>query len=441
MKKTTSGSNTLVHQSSVRILILSHNPLSKNQSNGKTIYSMLKDIPKSNIAQIYLSTDIPDFDLCENYYELNDFDILKRIINKKVQGKRIMSNDIDSKIIKKGKVINSKVLRIIRSVKGPFFNVMRDSLWLLAGYRTKGIRSFIENFRPNIFFFQTSGNVFSFRIARWIAERYNLKVILETTDDYLGFHISASPFYYYLHCKLNEEYSKISKKAAMIIVISDEMLNEYRGKYPGNYYVAMNSVQIKDIADKSRKDRIRLLYAGNLELGRWKTLLLLSSVIQTMNIGIEFDIYSLSKLSNNVIKKFKVYDKTRFRGAISSFELNNIRPNYDVLVHVESFNRENKIITRLSVSTKISEYLASNRAILAIGPYNVASIRYLKRINAAEIVISPKRVEVMRALERLLSDDYRYLLARNGLNAAQSNHDIDKIANDIENVAKNALIC
>ena len=35
-----------------KVLILSHNPLSKNQSNGKTIYSMLKYIPKENLAQV-----------------------------------------------------------------------------------------------------------------------------------------------------------------------------------------------------------------------------------------------------------------------------------------------------------------------------------------------------------------------------------------------------
>jgi len=299
---------------------------------------------------------------------------------------------------------------------------------------------FISEFRPNILFFQTSGNIFSFRIARWIAKKYNLNIILETTDDYLGFHISLNPFYYYLYYKLNMEYRIISKYAKKIIVISEEMFDEYSKKFPGKYYIAMNSIEIKKNANKIRESKIKLLYSGNLELNRWKTLLLLSSVIQRLNIDIEFDIYSLSRPSNYIMSKFKKYDRTTFKGAISSEELNIIRLKYDILVHVESFNITTRIITRLSISTKISEYLASNRPILAIGPNNIASIRYLERIKAAEVVTIPNKTKIAHALQKLLSDDYRYSLSRNGVMAAKNNHDINKVSNDIENIMKSIVI-
>ena len=47
------------------------------------------------------------------------------------------------------------------------------------------------------------------------------------------------------------------------------------------------------------------------------------------------------------------------------------------MVHVEAFDKKNRKITRLSLSTKISEYVASGAKVLAIGPAEVGSMRCL----------------------------------------------------------------
>lgn len=51
------------------------------------------------------------------------------------------------------------------------------------------------------------------------------------------------------------------------------------------------------------------------------------------------------------------------------------------LLHVESFDKRNRTYVRYSVSTKISEYLSSNRVVLAYGPHEVASMQLLKDNN------------------------------------------------------------
>lgn len=423
----------------IRLLILSHNALSKNQSNGKTIYSLIKNVPKENIAQIYLTTDIPDFDLCNKYFQINDFHIIKRIYNKKIQGLEVKYEDIRNLNIQKEKVSKSIILEIVRSIKGTMFTLIRDSIWLLSGYRTDKLKIFIEEFKPNILLFQTSGSIFSMRLARWIANKYGIKLIMETTDDYLRLHISFNPFYYYLNFKLKYEYIALTKISENIIVISQEMFEEYKKNYNSSYYIAMNSIYIKDVSIKKSDCRIKMLYSGNIGLGRWKTLLLLSSIIEDMNKNIELEIYTLSNINYIIRQKFKKFKKTKIKGSISSKELYNIRPDYDILVHVESFNKKNKIITRLSISTKISEYLASKRAILAIGPNNIASILYLKRIKAAEIVTVLDKKKIKESIIKLLDVEYRNDLAKNGYSAAIKNHDITKVADDIVKIMKEAI--
>ena len=60
----------------------------------------------------------------------------------------------------------------------------------------------------------------------------------------------------------------------------------------------------------------------------------------------------------------------------------------DVLVHVESDDPEVLQNTRLSVSTKIPEYLSSGRLVLGFGPLNVASLALLKKYSLGVVVDS-----------------------------------------------------
>lgn len=402
---------------------------------------MLKNIPKENIAQVFLSTDIPDFEICNYYFEMNDFDVIRKMLYRNEYAKQVKVDDINNKILIKKKEKSSKTLQIVRNIKGPLFNIFRDSIWMIAGYREKKLIDFIKKFKPNVLFFHSSGNVFSFKIAEWISRKYNLKIILETTDDYLGYRPTINPFFYVLNYMLNKEYKIIAKKASLIIVISDEMKKKYIKKYPCEYYIAMNSVEIKMMVNKvGLEKKIKILYSGNIELNRWKTILLLSKVIEKIDyVDIELNIYTLTNISKYIKSKFKKYSKTGFRNAVNSEQLAGIRQDSDILLHVESFDMKNKYITRYSISTKISEYLASGKAILAIGPDSIASIKYLKREGVAEVVTHPNEKEIKKALSRLFSREYRDILAQKGFTLAKEKHNIEKVACDIEAAIKSAI--
>ena len=55
----------------------------------------------------------------------------------------------------------------------------------------------------------------------------------------------------------------------------------------------------------------------------------------------------------------------------------------DSLLHVEAFDEKSKKSTRLSVSTKIFEYLYAGKIILGYGPSDVASMEYLRDIGCS----------------------------------------------------------
>lgn len=70
--------------------------------------ALFKAWESDKLAQLYLTTDVPDFTLCKRFYQINDFDMLKRLFDKQIQGREIKNFDLHDVESKKG------VLQIIR---------------------------------------------------------------------------------------------------------------------------------------------------------------------------------------------------------------------------------------------------------------------------------------------------------------------------------------
>jgi hypothetical protein len=96
----------------------------------------------------------------------------------------------------------------------------------------------------------------------------------------------------------------------------------------------------------------------------------------------------------------------------------------DVLVHVESFDYSSRRSTVLSMSTKIPEYLSSGGCIMAIGPKDIASIRYLKETKSAIVVTKFGDDAILAALKKVALDQtFRRQLRANAWKTAHTNHE------------------
>lgn len=73
-----------------------------------------------------------------------------------------------------------------------------------------------------------------------------------------------------------------------------------------------------------------------------------------------------------------------------------------MLVHVEAFDRQNRLAVRQSFSTKLVDYFKAARPILAVGPHDVASIAHLIKNDCALVAETVEQIEV--ALEAVLAD-------------------------------------
>lgn len=429
-----------------KVLVISHNPFSDIQNNGKTLSAFFSGWPKDKIAQIYLTPDKPDYTICEKFFRITDLEILKNFVKKEKYGN----------IIKKGsKLENEK--EILHKSKGyifirnlfvkrlPLMSCIRNWFWQkVRPWENNDLESWIKEFKPDIVFFQSSSMYSVFDMVDYICNKFNTTLFMETTDDYVTKHFSIDPFYLIDITKTTEKYKKLVKKAKCVFAIGDMMAEEYTNRFGGKFKVAMNSIDIsKDVIpyDQIQNKEITLTYAGNLGLNRWKTLYSIGKTLKKLRkegIKAKLNIYSINKPNKKILKKLNLDNVMTFKGSLNHKQLIEVRNNSDVLVHVESFDRKNKYITRLSISTKIPEYLVSERCILAIGPEDVASIKYIQDNDIGEVICDKKKTELKIGLIDIIQNRInREQYIKKGLKIAEKNHSFDKNKVKIQNILCN----
>ena len=118
------------------------------------------------------------------------------------------------------------------------------------------------------------------------------------------------------------------------------------------------------------------------------------------------------------------------KGRVYPNKVPDILKKSDVLIFVEAFDRKSKLSTRLSLSTKIPEYLNSGTPILAVGPQDISAMEYLAGNNLA--FVSDENID--QALNRVLDSDERIRIAKNAREFVKNNHNIDDASRIFQNV-------
>lgn len=429
-----------------RVLIISHNPLSESQDgNGRTLSAFFKQWDSDCLAQIYLTTDIPDFAICKNFFQINDIDILKRFFFKKnIQGKQVSHSNLPEMENFKHSIRTNSTLNILRKNMCPLLILLRDIVWIIAGYKTQEIINFINSFNPEVVFFLSSNSTFSFYLTKWICQSRNIPLVMQTTDDYVSGKLTLDPFFWIQLFRVKKAYQWAVSYSSCIIAIGDKMAEEYKKRFGGNYFVAMNSVFICDPVTPPLNKITQFSYAGSTGLNRWKVLALIAESLKELSneegLNGELSVYSLVKPRIKELSFLNIPPFSSFKGSLNNEQLKNVRKNSDFLVHVEAFDRTNKHITRLSISTKIPEYLASGRCIFAVGPEDVASMQYLKEYDIAVTVMVDNKSSIKIALrEVMLNSEIKTKYAEKGIEIARFRHNAAIIPENIFQIISSAV--
>lgn len=365
----------------MKVLVISHNSFSKTHNNGKTLSAMFSAFRKEELCQLYFTpVGSPDFDRCVDYYLISDKDALKSIIQRRQCG--IIA-------IRRNENYNQRIQSSSRMKPRPTKTkkFIRSLVWLLSGWYYGGLNKWLAAQKPNVIFYVGGDSFFSHYIAMKLSNKLQVPLISYFTDDYI-----INPPEDLYNKILKHIYKKTINKSTKLFAIGTKMADDYAVYYQREFKPIMNIVDIPpEVQNKiSIKEVITINYFGGLHLGRFQELIrfaqfMKSDVCEMLKKKYTIGVYSFTSISDDMRKKMAEVGITLNPG-VTGDELKHIMQGTDIFLHVESVRADFHSLTKLSVSTKIPEYMSLAKPIIAFGPADVASFRVIADANPTMVI-------------------------------------------------------
>ncbi len=173
---------------------------------------------------------------------------------------------------------------------------------------------------------------------------------------------------------------------------------------------------------------IKMVYTGNLLIGRAASLVEISKALAKINkdgLKVTLDIYTPTMLDHETTKMLNINGCTK-HAPVPKEQVAQIQKDADIVVFVESLEKEHRYDARLSFSTKLTDYFASGKCIFAIGDKIIAPIQYLEEYDCA--VVSTDYSEVERQLRKLIDNPELITeYGRKSFETGRMNHEENKV--------------
>lgn len=401
-----------------KVLVVSHNCFSKVSNNGKTLESIFSSFPKNDLGQVFFTEDSNiDFDFCDNFYRITDSNVIDSLLKGKSNCGQALSsfeNGFD--------LTTQKQNNLLKFAKFKKYNsaIFRDLLWSFGSWKSNSFIKWCKNFNPDIIFYVGGNYGFSHNISYFLSKYFEVPLVTYFTDDYLIYPKNKNFFEYIQKIRMKIFYERTIKHSSLCFAIGDIMADEYSKYFGKKFHPIMNSIDMRILHPYVEREEIILSYFGGLHLDRWKMILRLAN---SLTNGI-INVYSIEKPSEEILLEFKKFN-INFKGAVKGEDLEKEILKSDILLHVEADDEYNRALTKLSISTKIPEYLMFGRMVLGFGPLELASMKVLSNNNIGKVISSSISDNCLKSELYEITSNFklRQKIAINGYEYAVQNFD------------------
>ena len=402
----------------MKVLIISHNCFSKTHNNGKTLSAIFSAFKPDELCQLFFTRIGPlDYERCENYYYISNRDALDSIVKRKRCGQVLCQQHGDEK--KSGE--RDVGFSVKRTAYSKFF---RSILMLTAAWYRGGLNRWIEEQRPDLIFYVGGDSFFSHTIAVSLSRRLSLPLVTYFTDDYV-LNTTNNIYNWFL----KRIYKKTILRSTKLYAIGVQMAEDYSLYYGRTFKPIMNIVDIhsRGNVELLGGDTISINYFGGLHLGRAREIIRFarfydSMVRNNVNKRCVINVYSFATPSLIEKKEMEGLDIIVNPGVVGADLVDKMK-NSTILLHVESVEKEYHKLTKLSVSTKIPEYMSLAKPIIAFGPIDVASFRVISDADSSLVISDDENADRMieqaeriigilnseEKLQQISSNNYEYV--------------------------------
>ncbi len=416
----------------MRILIVSHNCISRTSNMGKTLLSYFHGTAPEDIAQFYIQCEEPaDDTLCRNYFRFTDMDALKALLGCNPEGRIFSGQEIHrDRILARvdaGRLEGAYQYGQRRTALG---YAVRELVWSRQPWRTGKLWQWLESFSPDVIFFASGDYGFSYEIAVGIADHAGKPLAVCCVDEYYRFNRNENSFLGRLvHRRFLGTVRKTMDRAGVIFTICESLQQEYRTMFSKPCRVLRTAAVSRELPEEKRAG---IAYLGNLELQRDTQLIQIGKTLQRLNLpGVPkyLDVYSCERKAE-LLRGMVPENGIRFHGPVSGDAVLEILGRSLAVVHTESFAPRMQKIVRCSVSTKIPESLMNGPCLIAFGPEGVASMDYLIQNGAAYCITDPE--DLARGLAEILTNEsLRSRIQARARILARENHSTEAVSGQL----------
>ncbi|MFM6272143.1 MAG: glycosyltransferase, partial [Dolichospermum sp.] len=251
--------------------------------------------------------------------------------------------------------------------------------WLpLASYQK------IADFSPEVILICPNGSL-GVLMGYKLIKHFNAPFLVYFMDDCLKFSHTR-----WLTSNIQSLGDFLLEKAAGWLMISPQLEQELAVRYkvkPQRSLIVHNPV---DLSNKTlpnftphSRDNLRVIYAGAILPMHYDAVAVVAEAIYELRcdgIDIELVLHTPSHFWNAYQDNWEKWQVT-YGNLIPYQELNQYLQKADLLLVASSFLPENSHATRCSVQTKLTDYMASGRPVLACGPNYSACNQFVKNWN------------------------------------------------------------
>lgn len=355
------------------IFVFTNNPISLSNSNGRTIFNLLRSLDNYKIYNLYVHSGKASLNNI-NYFRITDRDVLKCFFHRKHCS---FANDLSIES-------SSDQGRKKHFKKTAFKMLVRGFFWL-KNMVLNDIINFAKTIKPDILLYQVGDSYFFNKIAIELKKKLDIPLLAYDTEDYyfkkwdfLKARSFKGPFFSIFKLKYDRSFRELLSFIDRAVFLTEDLEELHKNSFPllrcEHIYNSFSNVVTK--GDNLSNNQI--LYSGNLEVGRVETIIKISQALNRIDPELKISVYSQTK-DKKILSKMKPYKNIIFFGEVSYKDNLDLLSNASLLLHVESFKSFYVKDCAHAFSTKIPDCLASLKPLLVVAPSTCSIFKYIDK--------------------------------------------------------------
>ena len=279
-----------------------------------------------------------------------------------------------------------------------------------------------------------------------LVKHFNCPFLVYAMDDWIGF---ASPRWFSGNAQQVIAY--LLQKSTAWLMISEQLKQAFAKRYKIEPHPTMIVHNPVDLTDKQVPDftttqegTFKIIYAGSIWEMHYDTLAILAQAVYQLRCegqDIELVLHTHDFFWQNHQQQWENW-QVNYGGLIPYDNLNQYLQKGNLLLVVSSFLPEHKFLTRASVQTKLTDYMASGITILACGPGYSACNEFVKKWNCG-LVCESNQVSVVKdfLLNKIFNHSQLGEFAHRAFKIVQENFEKQKVSGQLYNFIQQVSDC